>query len=83
MSEINELIEKYSQEAKIASAYDKVYKDECVYSYDTPESETGLYVCLNSFIGVGKSSLATHFDKTRSHLYLHIRTFRREVCCFC
>ncbi len=79
MNDIKELVEKYSDEAKIASPYDKVYKDECVYTYDTPESETGLYVCLNSFIGVGKTSLAVHFDKTRSHLYLHIRTFRREV----
>lgn len=29
--------------------YDKVYKDECMYSFDTPESPGGLYVNLKSF----------------------------------
>ncbi len=80
MSDLKELIEKYSGEAKQATANDKVYKDECVYTYDTPESENGgVYVCLNTFIGVSKSCLPIHFAKTRSHLYLNIRSFRREA----
>jgi ubiquitin carboxyl-terminal hydrolase 5/13 len=28
------------------SHYDKVYKEECMYSYATPESEGGLYLNL-------------------------------------
>ena len=77
--EIKSLVEKYSKEAKIAGDYDKVYKDECVYSYDTPESQNGLFVCLKTFVGVSKSLLPVHFSKTQSHLYLHIKTWRREV----
>lgn len=29
--------------------YDKVYKDECMYSFDTPESPGGLFVNLRSY----------------------------------
>lgn len=29
--------------------YDKVYKDECMYSFDTPESPGGLYVNLKTY----------------------------------
>ncbi len=29
--------------------YEKVYKDECMYSFDTPESPGGLFVNLRSF----------------------------------
>lgn len=29
--------------------FEKVYKDECMYSYDTPESPGGLYVNLKTY----------------------------------
>jgi ubiquitin carboxyl-terminal hydrolase 5/13 len=29
--------------------FDKVYKDECMYSYDTPESPGGLFINLKSY----------------------------------
>ena len=79
MDDIKTLVEKYSKEARIATINDKVYKDECVYSFDTPESQTGLFVCLSTFIGVSHDLLPVHFAKTGSHLYLHIKTWRREV----
>ena len=79
MSNSKALIEVHSNDAKIATEHDKVYKDECVYSYDTPESEHGLFVCLNTFIGLSKRSLYAHHLKTNSHLYLNIKTFRKEV----
>jgi ubiquitin carboxyl-terminal hydrolase 5/13 len=79
MSEIKSLIEKYSTSAKIANEHDKVYKDECMFSFDTSESEQGLFVCLNKFIGVSKKYLPIYYDKTKSHLYLKIKTLRREV----
>lgn len=34
---------------KAPSHYDKVYKEECMYSFDTPFSPGGLYVNLKSF----------------------------------
>ncbi|CAF1076166.1 unnamed protein product, partial [Brachionus calyciflorus] len=74
-----ELIEKYSNQTRIANQNDKVYKDECVYTFDTPETHDGLFICLKTFIGIGKPSLSLHYEKTQSHLYLHLRTIRREV----
>ena len=76
---LKQLIETYSPQARIARTTDKVYKDECVYSYDNAESPHGLFVCLQTFIGVSKAFLPIHFAKTRSHLYLHTRSFRRPV----
>lgn len=78
-AELKELVEKYSNQARIATANDKIYKDECVYSYESPESPNGLYVCLKTFIGVGHEFLPIHFAKSDSHLYLHIKTLRREI----
>ncbi len=79
MSELKPLIEKYSSEARVVSPNDRVYKDECMFSFDTTESENGLYVCLNRFIGVSKKYLPLYFGKTNSHLYLRIKTWRKEV----
>ena len=80
MSEgIKELIEKYSNQARIVRNNDNVYKEECIYTYDTPESENGLFVCLNTFIGVSKELLPVHFSKSQSHLYLNIKTWRRQI----
>jgi ubiquitin carboxyl-terminal hydrolase 5/13 len=80
MTNIKSLIEKYSKEVLVATQNDKVYKDECVYSYDTSESENGVFVCLRTFICVSKEMLPVHFSKTQSHLYLNIKTWRKEVC---
>ncbi|XP_053379534.1 ubiquitin carboxyl-terminal hydrolase 5-like [Mercenaria mercenaria] len=58
---------------------EKVYKDECVFSFDNPESETGLYVCMNTFLGFGKKHVERHFKKTGNGVFLHLRRTRREV----
>ena len=79
MTDLKNLVEKYSNEARLATANDKVYKDQCVYTYETPFSPDGLYVCLNRFIGVARSMIPIYFDKTKSHLYLRIKMSRQEV----
>jgi ubiquitin carboxyl-terminal hydrolase 5/13 len=40
---------------KAPGHYDKVYKNECMYTFDTPESPGGLYVNLKTW-QVGNSS---------------------------
>ena len=79
MNNIKQLVDSYSNQVRIATNSDKVYKDECVYTFDTAESPNGIFVCLSSFVGLGKESLAVHFEKTNSHLYLHIKSSRHEV----
>lgn len=34
---------------KAPAHYDKVHKDECMFSYDSPESPGGLYVNLSNY----------------------------------
>merc|ERR1719223_56811 len=53
------------------ATHDKVYKDECMYSFDSPFSDTGLYVNLNTFQGVGAKYLLIDAKKSRSKLYLN------------
>ncbi|EZA52425.1 ubiquitin carboxyl-terminal hydrolase 5 [Ooceraea biroi] len=63
----------------IASNGDRIYKDECVYSFDTPETPTGLYVSLTSFVGLGQDHVLRYYQQTGNPVYLHIRRIRREV----
>lgn len=48
-----------------------VYKDECVYSFDTPYYETGLYLNLLTMQGVGERFLVADSQRTGCKLYLH------------
>jgi ubiquitin carboxyl-terminal hydrolase 5/13 len=54
-------------------SHDKVYKDECLYSFDTPFSPDGLYVNLKTWGGVGKDFLGFDSGKTGSTLYVHLK----------
>lgn len=120
-----EILQQHLKSIKIPTEHDKVYKDECVYSFDNPvgrdppkingykfimhyaenlqptnidniihfwlkldlkristffqETDTGLYVSLSSFLGLGKDHLERHFRKTGESVYLHLRRERREV----
>ena len=56
---------------KVASAYDKVYNDECVLSFDTPFSPEGLYVSLSSFQGYGQRHVMLDHERTGNALYIH------------
>lgn len=58
---------------------EKVYKDECAYSFDNPESPDGLYICMNTFLGIGKRFLQQHFEKTGHGVFLNIKRLRKEI----
>ncbi|XP_065340224.1 ubiquitin carboxyl-terminal hydrolase 5 [Cloeon dipterum] len=59
----------------------KIYKDECVYSFDNPESKTGLYVCLHTFRGIGEEHLQRHYERTsgKGSVYLHIKRIKKKI----
>ena len=50
---------------------DKVYKDECLYSFDSPFSTAGLYVNLSTWCGYGEQWYLEDAHKTGHRLYLH------------
>ena len=49
---------------RIPAQHDKVYKDECMYSFDNPYCETGLYINIQTFCGIGKEYLSLDSAKT-------------------
>ncbi|XP_076451842.1 ubiquitin carboxyl-terminal hydrolase 5-like [Babylonia areolata] len=78
MDAIEELRKRLSQ-IKAPVGDEKVYKNECAFSFDNPESETGLYVCMKTFLGLGQRFLEPYFHKTGNGVFLHIRRWRKEV----
>ncbi|KAG7204041.1 hypothetical protein KM043_001900 [Ampulex compressa] len=58
---------------------DKIYKDECVYSFDTPDTVTGLYVSLTTFLGLGQDHVMRYYNLTKNAVYLHIKRIKKEI----
>ncbi len=58
---------------RMPTSFDKVYKDECVMSFDTPYAEGGLFVNLNSWQGFGSDHVARDVERTGASVYLHLR----------
>ncbi|MEW5315258.1 MAG: hypothetical protein WDW38_006701 [Sanguina aurantia] len=56
---------------KVAGHHDRVYKEECCYSFDTPESPEGLFVNLTTLQGFGAQYVGLDHERTSNVLYLH------------
>ncbi|KAM7358302.1 ubiquitin specific protease 5 [Cochliomyia hominivorax] len=63
---------KHLSTIKVPCDNQAIYKDECMYSYDNPESPTGLYVSLSSFLGFGEEYVKRYAEKTGNYVFLHI-----------
>ncbi|KAG1668095.1 Ubiquitin carboxyl-terminal hydrolase 5 [Nymphon striatum] len=109
-----ELLKKYVSEVKSPLGGDRVYKEECVYSFETPrgafssesevtrqiahtclikkdwhkssiqdglcnESDNGLYVCMNTFLGFGRNFVEYYSDRSRCHVFLHLKRIKKEI----
>ncbi|KAL1516576.1 hypothetical protein ABEB36_000474 [Hypothenemus hampei] len=74
-----DLLRQHLSSIKTPTQHDKVYKDECVFSFENPESDAGLYVSLTNFLGLGRDHVERHFQKTGQAVYLHIKRERLEV----
>jgi ubiquitin carboxyl-terminal hydrolase 5/13 len=71
VNDVLPIIRSQISRVKAPSTHDKVYKDECVYSFDSPFSDTGLYVNLITYHGVGERYLQIDAQKSNARLYLH------------
>eukprot|EP00092_Neocalanus_flemingeri_P016514 GFUD01017868.1.p1 GENE.GFUD01017868.1~~GFUD01017868.1.p1 ORF type:complete len:808 (-),score=284.71 GFUD01017868.1:1858-4281(-) len=74
-----EIIKENLSRIKVPAPGDKVFKDECFYSFDSPESPTGLYVCLNRWLGVGEKFLTRYSNRTDNKVFLRIKRTRKEA----
>ncbi|XP_034176888.1 ubiquitin specific protease 5 [Osmia lignaria lignaria] len=75
---MEELMKNLSK-IRIPQKNDKIYKDECVYSFDNPDSSTGLYVNLTTFLGFGQDHVEHYYQLTNNPVFLHIKRRRKEI----
>ncbi|CAG5125346.1 unnamed protein product [Candidula unifasciata] len=78
-AEMEAIEELKKRQVKSPLGGEKVYKDECAFSFDNPESPDGLYICMNTFLGLGKRYLQQYFEKTGHGVFLNIRRLRKEI----
>ncbi|CAK9822790.1 Ubiquitin carboxyl-terminal hydrolase 5 [Anthophora retusa] len=70
---------KHLSKIRIPQKHDKIYKDECVYSFDTPDTPTGLYVNFTTFLGLGQDYVQHYYQLTENPVFLHIKRRRKEI----
>ncbi|KAJ1526653.1 hypothetical protein ONE63_008237 [Megalurothrips usitatus] len=67
------LLVAHADSVRVPSPSNKVYKEECIFSFDSPATPTGLYVCLQSFLGLGKDFVLPYSQQTNRHVFLHLQ----------
>lgn len=73
MADIRDAIARAAVGLRAPIASDRVYR-ECAYSFDTPESEHGVYISLQHYGAVGKAYVDLDRERNASstgNLYLH------------
>lgn len=70
-----EYLQSYSP--RVPKGGDKVYKDECVYCFNSPESDGGLYVCLSTFLGFCEDHVNLHISKTTHRVFMHFKKVKK------
>uniref|UniRef100_A0A4W4G5N7 ubiquitinyl hydrolase 1 n=1 Tax=Electrophorus electricus TaxID=8005 RepID=A0A4W4G5N7_ELEEL len=78
-TDLGELLVPYMPTIRVPRSGDRVYKSECAFSYDSPESEGGMYVCMNTFLGFGREHVERHYRKTGQSVYMHLKRHVKEV----
>lgn len=69
---------KDAPEPRVATHADRVYREECVLSFDTRESEHGIYVNLRSFEAFGEDFVEGDHQRTGNRIYLNIKWTKVE-----
>uniref|UniRef100_A0A8C2CZI6 Ubiquitin carboxyl-terminal hydrolase n=1 Tax=Cyprinus carpio TaxID=7962 RepID=A0A8C2CZI6_CYPCA len=77
-TDLGELLVPYMPTIRVPRTGDRVFKSECAFSYDSPESEGGLYVCMNTFLGFGREHVERHYHKTGQSVYMHLKRHVKE-----
>ncbi|XP_035991041.1 ubiquitin carboxyl-terminal hydrolase 5 isoform X1 [Fundulus heteroclitus] len=77
MADVSEVLMSVLSTIRVPKPGDRVHKDECALSFSSPETEGGLYVCMNSFLGFGSQYVDRHHARTGQRAYLHITRTRK------
>lgn len=65
-----EAIRDAAKSVHVPSRHDRVYNDECMFSFDTPESPGGLYTSLTTWQSFGHDYVDIDFSRNGNRLYL-------------
>lgn len=74
-----EILQKHLKNIKLPSGSDRIYKDECMFTYTTPESSEGLFVSLSTFFGFEESFARKYAEVTGNCVFLNIKRTRKEI----
>lgn len=77
MADVGEVLMSVLSTIRVPKSGDRVHKDECALSFASPESEGGLFVCMNTFLGFGSQYVDRHYARTGQKAYLHITRTRK------
>ncbi|XP_053288737.1 ubiquitin carboxyl-terminal hydrolase 5 [Pleuronectes platessa] len=77
MADVGEVLMSVLSTIRVPKPGDRVHKDECALSFSSPESDGGLYVCMNSFLGFGSQYVDRHHARSGQRAYLHITRVRK------
>uniref|UniRef100_A0A7N8WT69 Ubiquitin carboxyl-terminal hydrolase n=1 Tax=Mastacembelus armatus TaxID=205130 RepID=A0A7N8WT69_9TELE len=77
MADVGEILMSVLSTIRVPKPGDRVHKDECALSFSSPESEGGLYVCMNTFLGFGSQYVDRQHARTGQRAYLHITRTRK------
>uniref|UniRef100_A0A2N9EYP6 Ubiquitin carboxyl-terminal hydrolase n=1 Tax=Fagus sylvatica TaxID=28930 RepID=A0A2N9EYP6_FAGSY len=79
MSDPMDLLRSNLSRVRIPEPTNRIYKQECCLSFDTPRSEGGLFIDMNTFLAFGKDCVAWNYEKTGNPVYLHIKQTKKVV----
>ncbi|KAL4619394.1 hypothetical protein ACB092_06G075800 [Castanea dentata] len=79
MSDPMDLLRSNLSRVRIPEPTNRIYKQECCLSFDTPRSEGGLFIDMNTFLAFGKDCVAWNYEKTGNKVYLHIKQTKKVV----
>eukprot|EP01097_Dermamoeba_algensis_P003082 TRINITY_DN2241_c0_g1_i1.p1 TRINITY_DN2241_c0_g1~~TRINITY_DN2241_c0_g1_i1.p1 ORF type:complete len:575 (+),score=171.33 TRINITY_DN2241_c0_g1_i1:69-1793(+) len=63
-------------QARTPSHADRVWKDECAFSFANQETPGGLFIDMRTFIGYGRNFALKNYQKTNQSLYLNLRKIK-------
>ncbi|KAJ7540223.1 hypothetical protein O6H91_10G005900 [Diphasiastrum complanatum] len=68
-----EVLRSHLTRVRIPEPSTRIYKQECCISFDSPRSEGGLFVDLNSFTAYGRDYVTWNYQKNGNPVYLNIK----------
>ncbi|CDF33158.1 unnamed protein product [Chondrus crispus] len=67
---MEQVLREAMNSVKVPTSRDRVYKNECMFSFDTPESTDGLYTSLTTWQSFGADYVDLDYERHQNPLYV-------------